>query len=86
MLVGRPLASRLQYEFAVTNGSGTAAANDNVDLAYTARIVAAPFGPLPMSEGDFDGTTPRAPGGVAGTTTWSDRHPGPRSDSTPTST
>jgi hypothetical protein len=67
-LVGAPLASRLQYELAVTNGSGTQQPNDNVDLAYTARVVAAPFGPLPMSEGDFEWhAQPLVSGGIAGT-------------------
>jgi phosphate-selective porin O/P len=62
MLVGRPLAGRLQYQLAVTDGprapcpalpSGPQC--DQVDLAYAARIVAAPFGPLPPYEGDLEG-------------------------------
>jgi hypothetical protein len=67
MLLGRPLASRLQYELAITNGSGTGQPNDNVDLAYTARVVAAPFGPLPLSEGDYEWQpSPLVSGGIAG--------------------
>ena len=68
MLVGAPLASRLQYELAITNGSGTGQPNDNVNLAYTARLVAAPFGPLPPSEGDLEWhAQPLVSGGIAGT-------------------
>jgi len=54
MVLGRPLAGRLQYQIAVTNGAGNAslAQNDNLDLAGSARVVAAPWGPLPDSEGD----------------------------------
>ena len=37
------------------NGAGQGQLNDNLDLAYAARIVAAPFGPLPTSEGDIEG-------------------------------
>jgi hypothetical protein len=55
MVVGRPLAARLQYELAIVNGAGPGVRNDNIDLAYAARIVAAPFGPLPPSEGDIEG-------------------------------
>ena len=53
-VIGRPLAGRLQYEMAVLNGSGNMAPNDNLDLAYAARIAAAPFGPLPSGEGDIE--------------------------------
>ncbi|HSZ83013.1 MAG TPA: porin [Polyangia bacterium] len=62
MALGRPLAGRLQYQVAATNGPrGLCPPNDDnlrcdaVDLAYAARIVAAPFGPLPVVEGDVDG-------------------------------
>jgi Phosphate-selective porin O and P len=65
--VGRPLAGKLEYEFAIMNGSGAGQPNDNIDLAYAARIVAAPFGPLPPGEGDILWhPRPRAHFGVAG--------------------
>jgi len=59
-LVGRPLAGRLQYHVSATNGPrapcpavpGSGPQCDQVDLAYAARVVAAPFGPLPLHEGD----------------------------------
>jgi hypothetical protein len=62
-LVGRPLAGRLQYQIAATNGprapcpavTGVGPQCDEVDLAYAARVVAAPFGPLPIHEGDLEG-------------------------------
>src|SRR5262249_11126818 len=67
MFVGRPLGGRLGYELAIMNGSGAGQPNDNVDLAYAARIVAAPFGPLPPGEGDIRWhPRPRAQFGVAG--------------------
>ena len=74
MVVGRPLAGRLQYQLAVDERRrrGQACANDNVDLAYAARIVAAPFGPLPPAEGDIEGTAPaRVDWAWPATTTWS---------------
>ncbi len=55
MVLGRPLGGRLQYQLAVTNGAGAGKLNDNRDLAYTARVVAAPWGALPDSEGDLVG-------------------------------
>jgi hypothetical protein len=61
-IVGRPLAGRLQYQVAAFNGPrGPCPRNidglrcDEVDLAYAARVVAAPFGPLPAHEGDLAG-------------------------------
>jgi hypothetical protein len=53
MAIGRPLAGRLQYEFAVLNGAD-GKLNDNLDLAYAARVAAAPWGPLPAGEGDIE--------------------------------
>jgi len=55
MILGRPMGGRLQYQLAVTNGAGAGRLNDNRDLAYTARVVAAPWGGLPDSEGDLVG-------------------------------
>jgi len=67
LVEGRPLAGRLRYEAGVLNGTGSGAAVDNLDMAYVARIVAAPFGPLPMTEGDVDNHPyPLVSGGVAG--------------------
>jgi phosphate-selective porin O/P len=66
MFVGRPFAGRLEYEFATVNGAGAGLPNENIDLAYAARIVAAPFGPLTPGEGDFEWhPQPRASLGVA---------------------
>jgi hypothetical protein len=62
MLLGRPLAGRLQYQLSATNGPrGLCPPNDDnlrcdaIDLAYAARVVASPFGPLPLVEGDVEG-------------------------------
>jgi hypothetical protein len=55
MILGRPLGGRLQYQLSITNGAGAGKLNDNRDLAYTARVVAAPWGGLPDSEGDLVG-------------------------------
>ena len=55
MILGRPLGGRLQYELSVTNGDGAGTLNQNRDLAYAARVVAAPWGALPDSEGDLVG-------------------------------
>jgi hypothetical protein len=42
-------------------------ANDNIDLAYAARVVASPWGALPSGEGDIEWhQRPRASLGVAG--------------------
>ena len=66
MAIGRPLAGRLQYEFAVLNGAD-GQLNDNIDLAYAARVAAAPWGPLPAGEGDIEWhPDPRAMMGLAG--------------------
>jgi hypothetical protein len=61
-VVGRPLAGRLQYQVAAFNGPRSPCPRnldglgcDQVDLAYAARVVAAPFGPLPAHEGDLEG-------------------------------
>jgi hypothetical protein len=67
MVIGRPLAGRIQYQVGVLNGAGANLPNDNVDLAYAVRIVAAPFGPLPPTEGDIEGhARPLVEGGVSG--------------------
>jgi Phosphate-selective porin O and P len=67
MATGHPFAGRLTYEAAVINGAGAGLPNDNIDLAYAARIVAAPFGPLTPGEGDLEWhTQPRASLGLAG--------------------
>jgi Phosphate-selective porin O and P len=55
MLVGRPIPGRLTLQAAVLNGAGANLPNDNIDLAYALRVVASPFGPLPVSEGDLEG-------------------------------
>jgi hypothetical protein len=73
-IVGRPLAGRLQYHVAATNGprapcpaAQTGPQCDAIDLAYSARVVAAPFGPLPLHEGDLEGQTrPLVSVGVSG--------------------
>jgi hypothetical protein len=67
MAIGHPLGGRLEYELAVVNGSGASLPNDNIDLAYAARIVAAPWGAVPPGEGDLAWhARPRASLGVAG--------------------
>ncbi len=70
MATGRPFAGRLEYELSVTNGSGVGrnvGGNDNIDLAYAARVVAAPWGPVTPGEGDLEWhPRPRASFGVAG--------------------
>jgi phosphate-selective porin OprO and OprP len=61
MVVGRPLAGRLEYELAALDGPRAPCPDnadglrcDVVDLAYAARLVAAPLGPLPIWEGDVE--------------------------------
>src|SRR6185369_4425102 len=44
MILGRPFGERLSYQLSVTNGAGQGKVNDNLDLAYGLRVVAAPFG------------------------------------------
>jgi hypothetical protein len=74
MIVGRPLGGRLQVHVAATNGPRAPCPRnidglrcDQVDLAYAARVVAAPFGPLPVFEGVVDGTPrPLVSVGVSG--------------------
>jgi hypothetical protein len=50
----RLFGDRLRAQLAVTDGveAGAAVHNDNLDLAYTARLVAQPFGQLGSGEGD----------------------------------
>jgi hypothetical protein len=62
MVVGQPLAGRLQYQLAALDGPRAPCPDnadglrcDAVDLAYAARLVAAPLGPLPIWEGDVEG-------------------------------
>jgi hypothetical protein len=54
LVEGRFLGERLTAQIAVTDGinAGPQLRNDNVDLAYTARLTAQPFGPLRETEGD----------------------------------
>jgi hypothetical protein len=67
MALGRPLAGRLAYELSITNGTGPGRPNNNIDLAYAARVVASPWGELPPGEGDIEWhPRPRARLGVAG--------------------
>jgi len=74
-LVARPLGGRLQVQASASNGPRTPCPRnidglrcDQLDLAYAARVVAAPFGPLPAVEGDIEGTPrPLLAVGVSGT-------------------
>jgi hypothetical protein len=67
MVVGRVLPGRLTVQAGLLNGAGANAANDNFDLAYAVRLVATPFGPLPVTEGDIDGhPRPRLSIGASG--------------------
>ena len=68
MATGRPFAGRLAVR-AVRHQRRRRAGrrNDNIDLAYAARIVAAPWGPVTPGEGDLEWhPRPRASFGVAG--------------------
>jgi uncharacterized small protein (DUF1192 family) len=49
-----PFGGRLLVQAAVTDGvlAGPRSHNDNLDLAYTVRVLAQPFGPVPLVEGD----------------------------------
>jgi hypothetical protein len=53
-LEGRFFGDRLLAQLAVTDGinAGPRLKNDNLDFAYTARIVAQPLGPMALVEGD----------------------------------
>jgi hypothetical protein len=53
-LAGSFLGNRLLVQLAVTDGisAGPRLKNDNLDFAYTARVVAQPLGPMPLVEGD----------------------------------
>ena len=67
MFIGRLLPGRLTVQAGLLNGAGANVPNDNFDLAYALRVVATPFGPLPVSEGDIDGhVRPRLSVGAAG--------------------
>jgi hypothetical protein len=54
LVEGAFFADRLLVQAAVTNGGEGLAGtrNDNLDLSYTARVVAQPLGPVPLVEGD----------------------------------
>ncbi len=61
-------ARRLVIQAAVTDGvrAGETAKNDNLDFAYTARILAQPLGAMPLVEGDLERTpSPRFSLGAA---------------------
>ncbi len=67
MVVGHPLPGRLTIQAAVINGAGANVPNDNIDLAYALRIVATPFGAMPVTEGDIEGhARPRLSVGASG--------------------
>jgi hypothetical protein len=62
MLVGRPFEGKVQYRLAALNGPRGACPGaseglqcDRVDLGYAGRLAVAPFGPLPVAEGDVVG-------------------------------
>jgi hypothetical protein len=54
------LRDRLLVQAAVTDGvrAGQTTKNDNIDFAYTLRILGQPLGPMPMVEGDVMRTRP----------------------------
>lgn|GEM_PF-2830280 len=59
---------RLRVDAAVTNGADASRspANDNLDLAYTLRLVASPLGAMPLDQGDLARSpSPRLSVGVA---------------------
>ncbi len=67
MAVGHVLPGRLTVWAGLLNGAGPNRSNDNFDLAYAVRIVATPFGPLPVTEGDIEGhQRPRLSVGASG--------------------
>jgi hypothetical protein len=67
MLIGHPLPGRLTVQVGILNGSGANVSNDNIDLAYAVRIVATPFGTMPVTEGDIEGhRRPRLSVGASG--------------------
>jgi hypothetical protein len=73
-VLARPLGGRLQAYASATNGprapcpaDPTGPQCDAIDFLYAARVVAAPFGPLPMVEGDLeDQRRPLVSVGVSG--------------------
>jgi len=65
--VVRPLPGRLSIRAGLLNGAGANRPNDNFDLAYAVRLRATPFGPMPVGEGDVDGSQrPRLSLGASG--------------------
>jgi Phosphate-selective porin O and P len=54
------LKERLLIQAAITDGvrAGQVTKNDNIDFAYTLRILGQPLGPVPMVEGDVARTRP----------------------------
>jgi len=58
MLQGNVANRKLEYHLGVFNGSGSNAKQDNTDLQLVGRVATHPLGPVPDSEGDFDGASP----------------------------
>jgi hypothetical protein len=54
MIEFSPFGQKLLIQIAMTDGimAGPATHNDNLDFAYTLRIVGQPLGPVPLSDGD----------------------------------